>query len=107
MTIFILAQPAPILDDHWWTCNTIRMIWNAEPYEENMCEITRFQLLCFGITHNFTMAQDVADEFDRNFDLTIDVLRQDHTYECLGYIFVTLTGFSPPSLPLIIVAGRF
>ena len=83
------------------------MVWSAEPFEDNMCEITHFQMFCLSDRHNFTLAQNIPDSTGRTFEILINVLRPDHFYTCNGYIFVTLTGFSPPSEPITFESSEY
>jgi CheY-specific phosphatase CheX len=91
------ASEAPVLIEMITSCNSIQMLWEAQSYQENMCEVTHFQMFCLSDTHNFTIPQAVTDVTHRNFDILITVLRPDIYYTCNGFIFVTLGGFSPAS----------
>ncbi|GJQ71926.1 hypothetical protein Trydic_g3035 [Trypoxylus dichotomus] len=97
ITIVMRVTTAPYLRDMITSCNSIQMIWEAEPYEQNMCEVTHFQMFCLSDTHNFTIPQMVTDVQHRTFDILITLLRPDIYYICNGFIFTTLAGFSPPS----------
>lgn len=81
------------------------MTWIAEPYNENMCEVTKLQLVCYG-SRRFTVIDYVTDREDRVFEMMLNIINEDEL-DCNAYVYLTMAGFSVGSDTLYINSGKF
>ena len=81
------------------------MTWVAEPYNENMCEVTKLQLVCYG-SRRLSVVQYVNDTENRVFEMILNIINEDDDLDCTAYVYLTMTGFSIESNTVHINSGN-